>query len=82
MVQHSCVLHMKVSLAPQLAERQEVPAHPVLSFIPLVSQSVILTHLGASSVLGICHQTKGTKLPALGSLHSTRKRQAGSIMNK
>ena len=43
MVQHSCVLHMKVSLAPQLAERQEVPAHPVLSFIPLVSQSVILT---------------------------------------
>ena len=43
MVQHSCVLHMKVSLAPQLAERQEVPAHPVLSFIPFVSQSVILT---------------------------------------
>ena len=30
----------EVSLAPQLAEGQKVPAHPVPSFIPLVSQSV------------------------------------------
>lgn len=83
------ILCTRVSLAPQLAEWQSVPAHAVPSFIPsfsqLVSQPVILTHalthVPLLSQECVSKQNEPDFLPSW-SLYSTRKRQARHIINK